>query len=107
MQRPHEVYGWPPRMIMRVACAYTGRSRWVLGQAVRSGCLKTAGRNGRSLVFDRSALDAWLVGEPSTPVAKPDPSATAPRRAHPVEPSGEAMTRLRLVSRGEAGGDGR
>jgi hypothetical protein len=95
--RPRSVvteYGWPPRMIMRVACAYTGRSRWALARAARDGALPFVGKNGRSLVFERDALDRWLVGTSDTAVA------AAPARARSTSATTDALTRLRTLTGG-------
>lgn len=82
-------------MIMRVACAYTGRSRWNLAAAARDGSLPVAGRNGRSLVFEREALDRWLVG-PSE--ATPALGETRPRSTSGA--TVDALARLRALTAG-------
>ena len=96
MTSPDHGYGWPPRMLMRVACAYTGRSRWALARAAREGTLTPAGRNGRSLVFDRQELDRWMVGTTATPIA---PERT-PRPMLRTSASSDALARLRALASG-------
>jgi len=94
---PDHGYGWPPRMLMKVACAYTGRSRWALARAVREGRLPIAGRNGRSPVFDRAALDSFMVGEPLA-TRHPDRRTTT----NMTGGSAAALERLQRVARGGA-----
>jgi len=96
MKDPVADYGWPPRLIMRLACQYTGRSRWYLARAARDGALAVAGRNGRSLVFDRAALDALLVGERDV--------GSKPKNVAPVcrasAPTSNALDRLAAIRKG-------
>jgi len=91
-------YGWPPRMIMRVACAYTGRTRWTLTRAARLGELPVAGKNGRSLVFDREALDRWMIGGGETSAAPPPPEPRV--RSAGSQSTAEALARLRTLAGG-------
>lgn len=56
-------YGWPPLMLLRTAAKYTQRHSSALHRAIRAGDLAVAGRNGRSLVFRREDLDAWMLGK--------------------------------------------
>ena len=61
-----------PRLLhMSAACTYTARSRWTLRRAVRAGELRAAGRNRRSMTFERTELDRWMIGEPSIDSAPP------------------------------------
>lgn len=62
-------YGWPELLLTATAAAYTQVSRWTLLSAVERGELAIAGRRGRSYVFRRADLDAWLVGTGSAHVA--------------------------------------
>jgi hypothetical protein len=94
----HAAYGWPPRLVMYLACAYTGRSRWTLARAARSGILPTAGRNGRSLVFDRDALDAWMVNGGRESVDKTlDAALTSAPCRQTGSSSADALARLRVL----------
>jgi hypothetical protein len=97
-----EAYGWPPRLVMYLACIYTGRTRWTLARAVRSGALPVAGRNGRSAVFDRRALDTWMVGGCSTVPAVADGGATKPTGTSAQRPgrASAALERIRAIARG-------
>lgn len=86
-------YGYPPRMVMRLAALYTGRSKWTLRRAVNDGALQVAGRCGRSMVFDRAALDAYLVGTvPASRAAEQHPRRNKGTR--------DALARLRSIARG-------
>lgn len=57
------IYGWPPLQRMPIAAAYTGHSTRTLQRAVAKGRLAVAGKQGRSPVFRRADLDAWLLGQ--------------------------------------------
>jgi hypothetical protein len=105
----HAKYGWPPRLVMYLACVYTGRSRWALARAARSGVLPVAGRNGRAMVFDREALDAFMVGSstesafgneaPAKSTAKR--TAVGAKRFASANGSEAALVRLRAIAGGK------
>lgn len=99
MTSPDHGYGWPPRMLMRIACSYTGRSRWALARAVREGTLQAAGRNGRSLCFDRSELDRWMTQPIASPMVAPSRSANSTSRSS-AGTSSDALARLRALTGG-------
>lgn len=88
-----------PRLVhMVAACRYTQRSRWTIARAVRSGELRAAGRNRRSMTFERTELDRWMIGASSTDATPP----SAPKRA--VEASApssnsSALSRIRRIAR--------
>jgi hypothetical protein len=82
-------------MLMRIAIAYTGRSRHTLQRAVRDGVLQAAGRNGRTLVFDRSELDRWMVGSDLT---APEQPPRAISRTQAPAASSAALDRLRALT---------
>lgn len=92
-------HDWPPLLIARLAYAYTGRSRWTVARAVRDGALRIAGRNGRSPVFKRADLDAWLLGDVATN-SKGETSTLAPIRTRAVAPSANAIDRVKAIARG-------
>jgi excisionase family DNA binding protein len=75
-----KTFGWPPILRLRYASAYCQVSRWVLSRAVRDGEL-VAVRRGRTYVFRREDLDAWML----TSTLKDDETherlATTARRA--------------------------
>jgi len=85
---------------MRLAAAYTGLTRWSLYRAMKNGELHAAGRRGRTYVFDRAELDAWLVGANTEPPPAPSPRPKPQRtiRAAPSATSA-AIERVRRIAR--------
>lgn len=91
----HQQFGWPPIQTMSVAIAYSGFSRWTIQRAVATGKLRVAGRRGRSPLFFRDDLDAWLL-DASEPAG---PSSTVTRHASKTT-NAEALARLREIVNG-------
>jgi hypothetical protein len=95
-------FGWPARMLTRRAAEYTGRDPSTLTRAVRAGELMPAGRNGRSLTFDRGELDRWLAGASRTPQSASPAPSLRPSSPSSGSSSGsaDALARLRAIARG-------
>jgi len=72
------VLDWPPILPTRMSAAYCSVSVWTLNRAVVLGQLKPAGVRGRTRVFHRVDLDAWMTGgSPSTDVPLPQADSEA------------------------------
>jgi excisionase family DNA binding protein len=89
-------FGWPPQLIMRRACEYTGLSRWALYHAMKAGELRAIGRRGRTYVFERAELDAWMSGANS----ELRPTPTPKRTLAAGRPRSNALDRVRRIARG-------
>lgn len=89
-------FGWPPLMPMRVATAFCSTSRWTLQRAVNAGELVPVGKRGRSLVFSRTSLEAFMLGDGAEPVALPH-ARTITRSGSGSE---AALARLRVIKGG-------
>jgi excisionase family DNA binding protein len=74
-REPLSAFGWPPLLPTRLACVYCSTSRRTLLRAVEAGDLVPASKRGRTLIFERADLDAWMRADK----AKPEPAA-APRQ---------------------------
>ena len=93
------IFGWPAMLTTERAVVYSGLSRRVLLAAVDKGELVRAGKRGRSFVFAKADVDAWLAGEPNEPppaIATTRSSTRSKRAAH-VD-SGKALTRIRELA---------
>lgn len=91
---------WPPFQLTRTAVEYTQRARQTLARAVRAGALASAGRNGRSMVFRREDLDAWLIGNSNEPAARTKTRAPRAAVSRAGSSSGDALERLASIRRG-------
>jgi excisionase family DNA binding protein len=88
-------FGWPPLLPTRLACTYCSTSRRTLLRAVDAGDLSPVSKRGRSLIFDRSDLDAWMRATTVEP-------AVAPRRYRARTERrdvGAALDKLRRIAR--------
>jgi hypothetical protein len=90
-------FGWPASLPTRLACVYCSTSRRTLLRAVTAGNLSPVGKRGRTLVFDRGDLDAWMRAAP--PETAPIP---APRRYRSLSGRRDvdaALAKLRQIAR--------
>lgn len=93
MQTTSLPYGWPPRLVMKLAEAYTGRSRWTLYRAMHAGELRALCRQGKTYVFDRAELDAWMSG--ANAELRPTPTPKRMLRAPSTSNARERVRRIR------------
>jgi hypothetical protein len=94
-------FGWPPRLAMRLATVYTGLSKWSLYRAMKNGDLRAIGRRGRTYVFERSELDAFMVGANCDQPHRPAPPARTMRASAPANNTA-AIDRIRRIARKQA-----
>jgi excisionase family DNA binding protein len=81
-------------MATRLACLYTGVSRWTLYRAVDAGELAPCGGRGRLKVFAREDLDRWMLGTATPPARASSQPATKPNA------SVDVLARLRAIKAG-------
>lgn len=55
-------FGWPPYLPTKLAAAYCSESRFKLYRAVAAGLLKPIASKGRTWIFAREDLDAYMTG---------------------------------------------
>lgn len=87
-------------MKTRRAAVYCDCDASTITRAVAAGELRAAGKRGRSLVFERSALDEWMRGTADLEVT---PIATAPSKpqstiaSRHTTPRETSLARIRLI----------
>jgi len=87
----------PPLLTTRRAVWFSGQSRHAIGRAVRSGALPVAGRRGRTQIFRRVDLEAWLLGV--TPNREDDRGLTPIRPlTRAPAPLSDALARIRATA---------
>ena len=87
-------FGWPALLPTRLACTYCSTSRRTLLRAVRAGALAIAGKRGRTWIFERADLDAWMR---SMPAESPAPAPRQREREVRSASVETALARLRSI----------